>query len=141
MWRLHKKISIKAFLRHCLLLFFFIQAPSYAVHLATCPTVNEIKEGRFGYWLPLYIEGEEEASAEDVAQFRKNVLFFAVARWDNSYLENGHCFYYGTHPIIQRITFAQDAWRPEETPQWAWVKFNLLAECYSNEVSDCNFIT
>lgn len=126
----------KIFLLIILLSFYSSAKADTIVH---CPTVDEIRTHHFGYWLPLYIEGEELASDRDVKQFQDHVNTFKIAKWDASYLENGHCFYEGTDPILNKITFAQDAWRPLEIPPWVWIKENVLAECDSADVRDCGF--
>ncbi len=105
-----------------------------------CPTVNEIKNNQFHYWLPLYIENEELASQADVKKFKDNVSAFVVARWASIYLENGHCFYEGTDSILNKIVFAQDAWKPLKNEKWVWTTKDRMAECYSNNVQDCGFI-
>jgi hypothetical protein len=104
-----------------------------------CPSVEEIKNQNFNHWLPLYIEGEELASDNDVQNFKNHLTQFVVARWDRVYLENGHCFYAGTDPIISKIVFAQDAWRPVQGGKWSWKNPDKTAECYSNTVTDCAF--
>lgn len=116
--------------------------PMAATALTTfvCPSVEEIKNHQFHYWLPLYIQNEEYASAADVAKFQQNVTEFVVARWNRVYLENGHCFYEGTDPILKTIIFAQDAWQPVQNEKWIWKDPKKLAECYSSNVKDCGFI-
>lgn len=94
-----------------------------------CPTVNEIKNGTFNSWMPLYQYGEELASEKDVKEFRKHVSGFHIARWSNRYLEYAHCFYEGDAPIVQSMVFAHDAWRPEKSNYWTWIRPSSLAEC------------
>lgn len=105
-----------------------------------CPTVDDIKNHNFNGWIPLYIEGEELASEKDMQNFKQNLTDFVVARWDTTYLESGHCFYQGTDPILSKIIFAQDAWKPVQSGKWVWKNSNKIAECYSNNVNDCGFI-
>lgn len=115
-----------------LFLFCFFTSTGLA-STVTCPTVTEIQQGQFKDWLPLYQQYEELASVQDVALFKAHVTGFKKAVWDRKYLENGHCYYVGNDPIINKIVFAQDAWRPAENAQWQ----NVRAECRS-EV-DCRF--
>lgn len=115
-----------------------IKALAYEI---ICPTVNEIKNNSLGYWLPLYINGEELASTADVEQFRKHSTEFAVAKWNSSYLESAHCFYKGTSPVLSTIVLAQDAWRPISNGYWVWIQPNTSAECRSPRVADCSFIS
>lgn len=105
-----------------------------------CPSVNEIKNHQFHQWIPLYIDNEELASDLDVAKFQSHVKQFLIARWNKDYLESGHCFYQGNDPILSKIVFAQDAWRPEQNIEWIWLKENALAECHTCHVEDCAFI-
>lgn len=120
----------------------FILSPfSYANNVKEeCPTIDEIKAGKLNAWVPLYIDNEELASDADVSLFAKNVDYFEVARWNPSYLEAGHCFYHGRHGVINKITFARDAWQPEFAGKWIWVTQDKLAECYSQNVGDCAFL-
>jgi hypothetical protein len=117
---------------------FFTQ--SNLAYNEVCPSVADIKNNRLTPWIPLYIDNEERAFNKDVQQFKKNVTDFIVARWDSSYLENGHCFYQGTDPIISKIILANDAWRPVQGEKWQWKIYDRIAECYSNNVQDCEFI-
>lgn len=123
---------------HIVLLFF--STVSFADQI-TCPSVNDIKNHNFNFWLPLYKEGEELASAHDVDQFRAHITEFVVAKWGKVYLENGHCFYKGDDPILEKIVFAQDAWRPVKNSHWTWINANALAVCDSTNVAECGFIT
>lgn len=104
-----------------------------------CPRIDDIKNGHFYGWLPEYKNNEELASAKDVDNFKQHVRQFTVARWGKAYLENGHCFYQGTDPIVDTIVFAQDAWRPTDDAHWTWVEPQTLAECYSTNEQDCGF--
>ncbi|HEX4044414.1 MAG TPA: hypothetical protein VHZ76_01945 [Gammaproteobacteria bacterium] len=115
------------------------QTPLHALP-ETCPTVEEIKNHRFHGWLPLYKSNEELATSKDVVQFKEHVTAFQSAQWNRAYLENGHCFYQGTENIVNTIIFAKDAWRPAETAHWSWVTPNIMAECYSQQVTDCGFM-
>lgn len=111
---------------------------SYALTTTiSCPTVSEIKRGEFDDWLPLYQENEELALDADVETFKKAVTAFQSAKWSRRYIENGHCFYAGDNPVMDKIIFATDALRPENTPQWQWTQPNILAECYSDDVLRC----
>lgn len=105
-----------------------------------CPTVEEIKKGNLGIWLPLYQDNEELASSSDTLLFESHVEKFDVARWSYDYAESGHCFYKGSDPILKQIVLAQDAWRPLENQYWTWIKPNKFAECHSDNASDCGFI-
>ena len=111
-------------------------------HTIRCPTVSEIKNHQFNHWLPLYKENEELAMPNDVAQFQKNVAHVFVAKWDPKYLESAHCFYEGTDPMVNKIVFAQDAWRPaRSSPKWIWIIEDKLAECVSSDPEECYFTT
>jgi hypothetical protein len=106
-----------------------------------CPTVDEIKKEQFNGWLPLYIDGEELASREDVTEFKKNITHFALAKWSASYLENGRCIYEGTTSICNKIILGKDAWHPNDRDNhWLWITPNKIAECYSSTTSNCGFI-
>lgn len=113
-----------------------LSAHAHSIH---CPTVAELRGEGFIFWLPLYKIGEELAGDEDVKNFRANVKEFVEARWDTTYLETAHCFYRGSHPILDKIIFAQDAFRPEGT-DWMWIKPSHLAQCQKDELS-CSFMT
>ena len=106
----------------------------------TCPSVQDIKEQDWIEWQPLYIEGEELASYQDVETFKKHVTRFTVAKWSATYLESGHCFYQGTDPILDRIVYAHDAWQPVTNTIWSWLFPGKYAECRSEHVEDCSFI-
>lgn len=120
-------------------IFFFYSA--FASPTIICPTIAEIKSGNYVPWLPLYINGEELISAVDEELFKKHVTGFFVAKWDISYLENGHCFYKGDDPIVEKVIFAQDAWQPVTNDHWNWTIQKKLAECYSEQTDSCGFIT
>lgn len=126
----------------CLLVLLnLIFSVSYALTTTiACPTVSEIKRGEFNDWLPLYQENEELASDADVNVFKKFVTTFQSAKWSRHYLENGHCFYQGDNPMMDKIIFATDTPRPDNTSQWQWTQPSILAECYSDEVLLCPFI-
>lgn len=111
-----------------------------ASSLMTCPSVSMIQQGKFGDWLPLYVDNEELASEHDTQLFQKHVRQFQTARWSSSYLEHGHCFYQGGDPILSKIVLAKDAWQPETSAHWSWVKPRSLAECNSKYVIECKFI-
>lgn len=113
---------------------------SLATTLITCPTTEDIKSNNLKGWLPLYIENEELASHQDVEKFKQSVIQFDVARWSNTYLENGHCFYLGSDNIVSHIIFAHDAWRPSVSQAWSWITPNALAECKSYNSNDCAFV-
>lgn len=122
-----------------LILFFCLLQPLSA-QTEFCPSVADIQSGSLTYFLPLYKDNEELAMSYDVQTFRQHVTTFVAARWDHDYAENGHCFYQGTDPILNRIVYANDAWRPEPTQKWTWTRPTRLAECYSDNVHDCGFI-
>lgn len=105
-----------------------------------CPSVEQIKQEELIPWLPLYKENEELAFDSDVNTFKEHVTVFDVARWVDSYLENAHCFYKGTDPIVERIVLAQDAWQPTDNAPWIWLIPHKFAECRSLSVNDCMFI-
>lgn len=117
-----------------------IHFTTHAETIIFCPSVAEIKQHQFHTWLPLYKEGEELASAHDVATFMQSVRQFVTARWDKSYLESGHCFYQGNDPIIEKIIFAHDAFRPKMNFNWQWIELNAQAVCIHNDVDACGFI-
>ena len=119
----------------------FFTANIIAATPIVCPTVAEIKRNDFRGWLPLYIENEELASETDTEQFKSAVTTFSAARWHADYLENGHCFYQGTHPIIDKIVFAHDAWQPSHNVHWQWTLPNQFAECHSETINNCEFMT
>lgn len=118
---------------------FFVIAHAHSERSIICPSVEEIKNKTFHHWLPLYIEGEELASEEDTQQFIQGVEAFRVAKWDEHYLENGHCFYHGT-PITHQIILAHDAWRPKDSPYWHWIHHDKLAECHAFSPAHCVFL-
>lgn len=118
----------------------FCYLTAYASPIIFCPTIDEIKNEHYSPWLPLYIDREELASTNDVEKFKANVTSFSVAKWDKSYLENGHCFYKGNDPIMDKIIFAQDAWQPVTNSYWSWLDAKKLAACYA-ETQHCGFIT
>lgn len=132
---MHKKIILLG-----IALFLSIKL-AYSETIIKCPSVSEIKSGQFNHWLPLYIDGEELASDKDVALFARNVDSFANAKWSASYLESAHCFYHGNHTLNQKIIFAQDAWQPSSSNKWQWLVPKKLAECDSQNINDCLFIT
>lgn len=105
-----------------------------------CPSVSDIKHHSFNSWIPLYIEGEELASIQDIEHFKQQLSEFRVAKWDKDYLESAHCFYQGSDPILNKIVFAQDAWRPATNNFWSWIRPNAHAECQAMTVEDCPFI-
>ena len=124
----------------CVIFFTSFSCMAWATNTLTCPSVAEIQNQQFHEWLPLYIEGEELASTQDVNTFKQHITSFDVARWDRVYLENGHCFYKGTDPMLDKITFAHMAWRPVVNDQWYWTSPAKSAECRSPEVKNCGFI-
>lgn len=137
----HSKGTIMSWKKLLIISACLLQAHNvFASQIIHCPSVDEIKNGSFTYWLPLYIEGEELASKSDVNKFREHVERFSVARWHNHYLEYGHCFYQGSDPIVEKITFAHDAWRPTNASVWIW-RMPTLAECFAGNAKDCEFIT
>lgn len=105
-----------------------------------CPSVEELQNQVWTDWQPLYINHEELASDADVQKFRSHVTQFTVAKWSTTYLENGHCFYQGTDPIVDHIVYAHDAWRPVSNGVWSWFVADRFAECRSSHVEDCPFI-
>jgi hypothetical protein len=111
-----------------------------AMAAVICPTVTDIKNSHFNGWLPLYIGNDELASKEDIEKFKASVNQFVIARWDRNHIENAHCFYQGADPIVDKISFAHDAKHPEQNVHWVWVTPNILAECYAQNVQDCEFI-
>jgi len=121
-------------------IFVFFYLTAYASPVIFCPTIDEIRNEHYSPWLPLYIDREELASTNDVEQFKANVTSFSVAKWDQSYLENGHCFYKGNDSIVDKIIFAQDAWQPVTNSYWHWLDAKKLAACYT-EIQHCGFIT
>lgn len=123
-----------------LLAIFFCLSSSAVAQTEICPSVSDILNNNYIYWLPEYKDNEELASMQDVAKFEQHVTAFVVARWERDYQENGHCFYQGTDPIIDKIVFARDAYRPVVSLKWVWARPDFLAECYSNDVTDCPFI-
>lgn len=116
----------------------FLFSSTFAQNYISCPKPEDINQGLFHDWLPLYIDGEELASELDTQQFISGVIHFAFARWDENYLENGHCFYNGT-PITQKIILAHDAWRPKKDSYWHWISRNKLAECHTTSAANCSF--
>lgn len=125
------------------MLFFIFSQLAHAEVIDQCPSVDEIKTGKFKTfgWLPLYIDTEELASDADVAIFAKHLDTFEVARWKEDYLENGHCFYHGSDPMNDKITYIHDdTWQPKLPGKWNWVTPNKFAECYSQNPADCAFI-
>lgn len=105
-----------------------------------CPSIAEIKQGKFNTWLPLYKENEELILDNDLQKFKTHVTELDVAKWAAEYLESAHCFYRGTNPIVDRIVLGQDAWRPEEDDHWSWLVDKKFAECRSQQVADCEFL-
>jgi hypothetical protein len=103
----------------------------------TCPSVSDIQRSEFHHWLPLYIENEELASAADVTVFQSAVRMFDHATWNAYYLEAGHCVYVGDNPMVKKIEFAHDAWRPSKQQTWVWLQPNRLAECRALKVEEC----
>lgn len=142
MFRYDNKEFIMIFFRKLIFIIFFasFSCMASATNILTCPTAAEIKNGQFNYWLPLYKEGEELASDHDVNIFKQHITSFDVARWDHVYLENGHCFYKGTDPMLDKVIFAHMAWRPVVNDEWHWVSPAKSAECYSSDVKNCGFI-
>lgn len=121
------------------LLFISVQAISQA-HFVACPTVEKIKQEQLSDWLPLYKEGEELVSNNDLSLFKQHITHFDIAKWSTSYLESAHCFYRGQDPVVDRIVLAQDAWKPLVNGYWAWSVPYLLAECHSKTSEQCQFI-
>lgn len=109
-------------------------------HTVNCPTVEQIKQGLFFNWLPLYQEGEELASEKDTQQFQTVITDFVEGQWSADYLESAHCFYKGNDPIFKHIVLAQDAWRPVTNDYWHWITFEKLAVCHSTNPLPCGFI-
>lgn len=114
-----------------------VMMPLHAVTIS-CPSVTEIKNHQFKTWLPLYIEGEELASQNDVTQFIHDVTEFKAARWSWWYLESGHCFYAG-FDMTKKIILAHDTGRPVDTNNWHWIEPNRLAECVISP-TECQFL-
>src|SRR5665213_1512022 len=92
----------------------FFYSVSISAQTISCPLVEDIKHGNFNRWLLLYIANEELATPKDTESFRNHLQTFAFAKWNKFYLENGHCFYKGDDPILNKIVLANDAWRPEK---------------------------
>ena len=108
--------------------------------VVTCPSIAEIKDERFQAWLPLYKDGEELASQEDVEKFKKHVMSFETAIWSGDYLESAHCFYRGEDAIVNKIIFGQDSWNPVTSQYWYWERPARIAKCNSSVQQDCRFI-
>ena len=115
----------------------------YAEEQYICPSVEDVKQLRDiwpnGSWMPLYIEGEELASEEDIAKFSKTVTGFSHAQWDTQFLEAGHCFYKGSDPVVEKITLARDMLKPKlDDPFWKMLgPKNFI--CFGPLVAECNF--
>jgi hypothetical protein len=123
-----------------LLLFSHVSMAIADDDIVTCPSVAEIRRDAFNYWLPLYKEGEELASNQDVETFRKHVVNFEIGRWSTGYLDSAHCFYQGTDPMVSKIVLAQKTWQPVMNPHWFWRKPEHFAECLTTNLDDCRFI-
>lgn len=95
-----------------------------------CPSIEDIKQGQFSPWLPLYKGIEELASDKDVELFKKYVVSVEKAKWSSNYAYNAHCSYNGKDLIFNKIVFARRSPGPEdENPHWVWKRENHLAEC------------
>jgi hypothetical protein len=112
-----------------------------AANFEYCPSVDDIKNHNFHGWLPLYIENEELAMDNDVNTFAEGLTKFDTARFDTKYLEFAHCFYQGTDPMVSKIIFAKDAWKPMPSRYWRWSTEDRQAYCISGITVECGFIT